>query len=128
MRIVEKHRLRSLSGQQWGYHRDQPRRGGDVDCHALGQILGIYMIRRSQGACVNCTMDPQIQPAPPIKDRTAQMRHRIRLGDIHRGQRGRTSGRLDPVIHLFQRTRGARNGHHMMRLRQRLGHGRAQPA
>jgi hypothetical protein len=73
-------------------------------------------------------VNPQIQFAPPVKDRAAQLLHGDVDGNVHRGKRGVTARRLDRIVKLFQGAGGFSNGNNMVGGGQCARHCRAKTA
>ena len=51
-----------------------------------------------------CAMGPDLQPAPAIVDRTAQVTHGIHIGDVKWGEGRLAAAGLDAVIQFFKPT------------------------
>ena len=66
-------------------------------------------------------MQPKIKAAPTVVNATAQGRHCIDIGDVHRGQRRTAATGLDPVIQLFESTSGFGHCNDVMRVAKRFG-------
>ena len=86
------------------------------------------MIGRGEQLGVDRRVRPQIEMAPAVVNPPAQMRHRIRVGDIHRRKRGRAALCLDPVIELFERACGFGNGDNVVSGGKRFSERKAKPA
>ncbi len=63
---------------------------------------------------------PKINAAPAIIDRTAKLRHRALIGDVHGGEGGLATTGLDLVIKIFECTCCARDSNHVVSLCQRF--------
>ena len=77
---------------------------------------------------MNRGVAPDRGAAPAVVDRAAELRHRIRIGDVHRGEGRRAALRLDPVVQILEPADGAGDGDDVMGLGKRLGEGEAQAA
>ena len=75
---------------------------------------------------MNSGVHPQVKPAPTVMNRSAQMLHRTVFADIHRGQRGMTTPRLNAVIQFFKPAGGACDSHDVIVGGQKLSKRRAK--
>lgn len=55
-------------------------------------------------------MRPKINMPPAVKDRPAQLRHRVGFGDVHRRQRSGPTNGFDAIVQFLQRANGFGDG------------------
>ena len=83
--IVKKERA-SVAVQQRSHVGDERGCRGEVHGDGFAHVLGVNMVRRSEGGCVNGGMRPKVEAAPAIMYTAAQGRHGLRGSNVHRCQ------------------------------------------
>ena len=107
--------LTRLNGAERGYY-------GDVMLPANRNISSVEEL------CLIRGVNPEVEPAPAVMDRPAEVLHRPVIGDVERRQRRLAAPGLDAVVKLLQSAHGASDGEDMVIWRERLGDGGTEAA